>query len=409
MPYTKSPDPALPIDQTVIKPLRILHVVGGMDRGGAETWLMHILRQIDRSKFQMDFLAPADQHYAYTDELQALGSQIFSCCLEPSRPWRYGANFKRILQDRDPYDIIHVHVHHFSGYVLHLARKLGIKARIIHSHIDTSSIEAQAKWTRQLYTAQMKWWIARNSTAGLATSRMAAADLLGSMWENDPRWRTLYCGIDLAPFHEPVEPADVRTQFGIPADAFVIGHVGRFEPQKNHHFLLEIAAEIAKREPNMRLLLIGTGSLLPEIQAKVTQMGLTDLVIFGGVRNDIPRLMKGLMDVFLFPSLYEGLGLVLVEAQAAGVPCVFADIVPAEADLVKSAISRIPLTKSASHWAEIILVKRDRKQSIVQSSSLELVTQTDFNIEVSLKELTGFYLNTVIDSISKLSQQDLDP
>lgn len=401
MPYTNSTNIPTPQHQTrSTKPIRILHVVGGMDRGGAETWLMHILRNIDRQRFQMDFLAPEDRHYAYTDELQALGSQIFSCALfEPSRPWRYATNFKKILLEHGPYDAIHVHVHHFSGYVLRLARQAGIKTRIIHSHIDTSSIEAQANWKRKLYTGLMTSSIAKNSTVGLATSRMAAADLLGSAWENDPRWRTLYCGIDLAPFHEPVVPADVRAEFGIPADTLVIGHIGRFEPQKNHHFLVEIAAEIAKREPNMRLLLIGTGSLLPAMQAKVDRMGLADLVIFGSVRTDIPRLMKGLMDVFLFPSLYEGLGLVLVEAQAAGLPCILADIVPEEADLVPPLIHRIPLTTSAADWADAVLTKRNDLHPITQSDALEIVSQSVFNIEVSVKELTEFY-ESVVDPIS---------
>lgn len=400
MPYTNSTNIPTQQNQTrSTKPMRILHVVGGMDRGGAETWLMHILRNIDRDRYQMDFLAPEDRHYAYTDELEALGSQIFSCALfEPSRPWRYATNFKRVLLEHGPYDAIHVHVHHFSGYVLRLAKQAGIKTRIIHSHIDTSSIEAQANWKRKLYTGLMTSWIAKNSTVGLATSRMAAADLLGAAWESDPRWRTLYCGIDLAPFHDSVVSADVRAEFGIPADTFVIGHIGRFEPQKNHHFLLEIAAQMAKREPNMRLLLIGTGSLLPEMQAKVTQMGLAEVVIFGGVRTDIPRLMKGLMNVFLFPSLYEGLGLVLVEAQAAGLPCIFADIVPEEADLVSPLIQRIPLTKSAADWADAVLSMRNNLHPIAQSEALDLVSRSAFNIEVSVKELTEFY-ESVVDPI----------
>jgi glycosyltransferase involved in cell wall biosynthesis len=399
MPYTNSTNITTPPQTRSTKPIRILHVVGGMDRGGAETWLMHILRNIDRDRFQMDFLAPADRHYDYTDELLALGSQIFSCQIEPARPWLYGANFKQVLSQRAPYDIIHVHIHLFSGYVLHLARQVGIKTRIIHSHIDTSSIESTASWQRQIYNNLMKWWISKDSTVGLATSRMAAADLLGAAWENDPRWRTLYCGIDLAPFHYPVVSADVRAEFGIPPAALVIGHIGRFESQKNHHFLIEIAAQVAKREPNMRLLLMGAGSLLPEIQAKVTQMGLAEQVIFGGIRTDIPRLMKGVMDVFLFPSLYEGLGLVLVEAQAAGLPCIFADIVPEEADLVPPLIQRISLTKSASDWADAVLATRAHLHPIAQSDALEIVSQSAFNIEVSVKELTAFY-ESVVDRLN---------
>jgi glycosyltransferase involved in cell wall biosynthesis len=399
MPYASLTNTVEQQDQPAsTKPLRILHVVGGMDRGGTETWLMHVLRHIDRDclrqargqRFQMDFLVYSDQHYAYTDEIQALGCQILSCPT-PSKPWLFAANFKRVLQGNAPYDIIHVQVHLFSGYVLHLARQAGIKVRIVHSHIDTSSIESTANWRRKLYSVLMKWSIDKNSTAGLAASQIAAVDLFGSAWEDDSRWRTLYCGVDLAPFYAPSETTDIRAQLGIPADTFVIGHVGRFESQKNHQFVIEIAAELAKLEPNMRLVLIGVGSLRSEIEAKVIQMGLSEQVIFLGTRPDVPQLMRGLMDVFLFPSRYEGLGLVLVEAQAAGLPCIFSDVVPLEADLVKPLLQRLSLTQSASDWAKVVLATRSKQCAISQSNALDLVSQTAFNIKVSVQELTAFY------------------
>jgi glycosyltransferase involved in cell wall biosynthesis len=396
MPYANLTNTVEPQQQplsTKPKPIRILHVVGGMNRGGTETWLMHVLRHIDRDRFQMDFLVYADQQYAYTDEIQALGSQILSCPT-PAKPWIFAANFKRILRNNARYDIIHVQVHLFSGYVLHLAQQAGIRARIIHSHNDTSSIESTANWKRKLYSVLMKWWIDRNSTVGLAASHMAAVDLFGSSWEHDSRWRTLYCGVDLAPFSAPIETANIRTELGIPADAIVIGHVGRFESQKNHQFLIEIAAEIAKMEPNMRLVLAGIGSLRTEIEAKVMQMGLSEKVIFLGTRPDVPRLMRGLMDVFLFPSRYEGLGLVLVEAQAAGLPCIFSDVVPPEADLVKPLVQRLSLSRSASDWAKIVLATRSNKCSISPSNALEMVSRTAFNIKVSARELTDFYTNS---------------
>ena len=375
------------------KPMRILHVVGGMDRGGAETWLMHVLRQFKAcpsNLFEMDFLTPADQDYAYTDELTALGSSIFPC-LDPTQPRLYATNFNRIIRDYGPYDLIHVHIHHFSGYVLWLAKRAGIKARIIHSHIDTSSIELTASWQRKLYVTFMKWLIAQNATAGLAVSRMAAADLLGAKWAQDPRWQLLYCGIDMAPFDRPIDTTNIRAEFGIPEDTLVIGHVGRFESQKNHQFLLEIAAEVAAREPNLRLLLIGIGSLRPEIEQKAAQMGLADRVIFLGARPDVPRIMSGLMDIFLFPSLYEGLGLVLIEAQAAGLPCIFADTVPEEADLVSSLVQRLSLAQSAAVWAETVLVTRADTSRIDSIDALEIVSQSVFNIDVNVTELTKFY------------------
>jgi glycosyltransferase involved in cell wall biosynthesis len=182
---------------------------------------------------------------------------------------------------------------------------------------------------------------------------------------------------------------------GIPPDAFVIGHVGRFDEQKNHLFLVEIAAEVAKREPKMRLLLVGDGLLRPKIEQKIAQLGLTDRTIFAGSRHDVPRLMLSAMDVFLFPSLYEGLGLVLIEAQAAGLPCIFSDVVPEEADLVKPLIRRFSLSEPASVWADAILAERRAGAAITQEHSLAVVEKLPFNIEIGLKDLVRTYLSCV--------------
>jgi glycosyltransferase involved in cell wall biosynthesis len=394
--YTDTKTP--PIDSlTPQRPIRILHIVGGMVRGGIETWLMHILRHIDRNRIQMDFLVHTTEPCPYDDEIRHLGSQIIPCPLQRWNPWIYAANFNRIINEFGPYDIVHSHVHHFSGYVLNLAKQASIPVRIAHSHIDTSS--QPASFFRRCYYSFTKSWIAHNATLGLGCSRQAATDLFGSQWQTDPRWRTLSYGIDLAPYEQVVDPAAVRAEFGIPTDAFVIGHVGRFHPQKNHRFLLEIAAEIAKRKPQMRLLLVGEGYLQPEIYQQVLQMGLGKNVIFAGSRPDVPRLMLGAMDVFLFPSLYEGLGLVLVEAQAAGLPCIFSDVVPEEADVVKPLLQRVSLSQPASYWAETLLEKRKIVSGFTQSDTLSQVKQSPFSIETSVQYLQKMYEEQLIGEV----------
>lgn len=404
MPSVSSPQ----IPAATAKPLRILHVVGGMDRGGVETWLMHVLRQLkansvaqdDRCQFQMDFLTPDDRHYAYTDELKSLGSRIFPC-LDPAHPWQYGTNFKRISDQHGPYDLIHVHIHLFSGYVLYLAARSGIKARIIHSHTDTSSIDSTATWLRQIYNAVMKWSIAKYATKGLVASHAAGVDLLGPRWQQDSRWQALACGIDLAPFRQQPNSVDLRAEFNLPADALIVGHVGRFDTPKNHGFILEIAAEIITREPNMYLVLIGTGDLRPKIEAQATQMGLIDRVVFLGNRPDVPRLMMGLMDVFLFPSLYEGLGLALIEAQSASLPCIITDTIPPEADLIESLIHRLSLAQSAAQWAEVVLANRTYRESIDPVQSLDVVAQSVFNIDVSVAKLVEFYGSAIDPDVDR--------
>jgi glycosyltransferase involved in cell wall biosynthesis len=279
-----------------------------------------------------------------------------------------------------------------------LAKQAGVPVRIAHSHNDTSAIDAKAGLHRQLYLSLTKWSISWCSTVGLGCSCNAVADLFGAAWKTDTRWQVLYYGVDLKPFYDQVDSLSVRAEFGIPADAFVIGHIGRFETQKNHLFLLEIAAEVAKQELKMHLLLIGDGSLRSDIEQKVVQMGLSDRVTFAGNRSDVPRLMLNAVDVFLFPSLHEGLGLVLIEAQAAGLPCIFSDVVPEEADLVRPLLQRIPLSKSASIWAEAVRSARSDASAISQRDALAVVANTPFNIAASVKKLTEVYEGNLSNS-----------
>ena len=388
----KLSEPASNKDQPKEK-LRILHVVGEMNRGGIETWLMHVLQHIDRDRFQMDFLVHTTQSCSYDEQVRALGSSIIPCP-NPQQPWSYAPKFKNILREYGPYDIVHSHVHHFSGYVLRLAQQSGVPTLISHSHNDTSSNQAQAGFKRRLYLKLMRRWIDCYSTVGLGCSHQAAASFYGADWQSDPRWQALYYGIDLTPFQAACDPVVVRQEFAIPEDALVIGHVGRFVEQKNHQFLLEIVAEVAKREPRTRLLLVGDGSLRPEIEQQATGLGLRDCTICVGVRPDVPRLMQA-MDAFLLPSLFEGLGLVLIEAQAAGVPCIFSDVVPQEVDLVKPLAQRLSLSQSASTWAEALLAQLKAETAITQSQALALVKSSRFNIETAVKNLEKIYQTQV--------------
>ena len=371
------------------RPIRILHVVGSMNRGGIETWLMHILRNINRDRFQMDFLVHTTEPCSYDEEILALGSKIIPCLNQP-QPWIYASNFKKILKNNGPYDIVHSHVHHYSGLTLFLAKQAGVPVRIAHSHNNTSSAEAQAGWKRKLYLALMEKSIARYATLGLGASHEAAIDLFGMTWKNDSRWQILYYGLDLTPFRMQIDKAALRAEFNIPADAFVIGHVGRFEAQKNHQFILQIATEIVKQEPKMRLFLVGVGPLREEVEQNVARLGLKDHVVFAGVRSDVPQLMLSIMDVFLFPSLFEGLGLVLIEAQAAGLVSVLSDVVPQAADLVCPLIKRLSLSDSASFWAETVLAQK-HQAAISQSNALSLVANSQFNLEVCMEQLTKIY------------------
>ena len=329
--------------------MRILHVLGGLNRGGAETWLVQTLRHIDRSRFQFDFLVHTERPCSYDDDVRSLGARIMPCPA-PSDPIRYGRNFLRILWENGPYDCVHSHVHRFSGYVLTLARLAGVPVRIAHSHLADEGADG-----RKLYRLVMASLLRVGATAGLAVSEKAATSLFGVDWSEDPRWQICHLGIELERFSAPVDSCKTRAQLGIPERAIVVGHVGRFFPQKNHTFLLDIAAQVCARNPDVIFLLVGDGPLRIDIEAKAESLGIARHIKFVGVRDDIMQLMTGVMDIFVLPSLYEGFPLVLLEAQAAGLLCFVADTVSEETVISPRLVKRLPLTDSASLWAAALL------------------------------------------------------
>jgi glycosyltransferase involved in cell wall biosynthesis len=196
--------------------------------------------------------------------------------------------------------------------------------------------------------------------------------------------------MDLEPFRERVERASVRAELGIPQDARVIGHVGRFAEEKNHRFVIEIMAEAARRDPKVYLLLVGDGALRAEVEREVARRALQDRVVFAGSRPDVPRLMLGAMDVFVFPSHYEGLGRVAVEAQAAGLPCVLADIIPPEADVVPGLVRRLPVV-DPSTWAGASLEAARKPRPVGGDEALRIVERGPFNLRNALEALERVY------------------
>ena len=353
-----------------------------MDRGGIETWLMHVLRRVDRQRFRMDFLVHTRRTCAYDDEIRARGSRIIHGP-HPHRPWRYFSELERVVHDHGPYDVVHSHLHHFNGLVLRVAKRCGVPIRIAHSHV--ADMDSNAGPLRRLYLRAADRWLQTNATLGLACSAQAAADLFGKIGLSDPRWHVLSYGIDIAPFGLPPQRERVRAELGLAPDDLVLGHVGRFDPQKNHAFLLEVLAAALRINARVRPLLVGDGPLRPEIERRAARLGLR--AIFTGSRPDVPRLMLGAMDVLVFPSLFEGLGLVLVEAQAAGLPVVTTDVLPPEATVVAEAVRRVSLTESAEVWARAALTMPQPNQR----HCLDAVAASPFNLDANLDRLLFFY------------------
>jgi glycosyltransferase involved in cell wall biosynthesis len=371
---------------------RVLHVVRSMANAGVETWLMHVLRRIDKQRVSMDFLVHTGQECAYDAEIEEHGCRILRCCERAGSP-RYASQIRKLIRVNGPYHAVHSHLHHFSGYVLRLARMGRVPARIAHSHSDTSLIDESSGWIRQGYLQLMKSWIRDHATAMVAASTPAGECLFGRNWKQDARGRVLHCGIDLETFprgtSRDAARARIRAAWNIPADAFVIGHVGRFDTPKNHDFLMDFAAEAMLRDPSAVLVLVGNGRLQNTIRERTIQMSLDSRVVFAGVREDVSELLAA-MDVFVFPSKYEGLGLALVEAQAAGLPCVISDAIPREADLVTELVQRLSLRESAAAWAGAVARARTRKRPDPEES-LRLVRETSLNIERSVEQLYVLY------------------
>jgi glycosyltransferase involved in cell wall biosynthesis len=248
----------------------------------------------------------------------------------------------------------------------------------------------QANFVKKIGVLASKYLITRYATAGLAVSN-TAVKRFGAGWEKDPRWQIQYLGIDLSQFKTEFDCQELRRELGIPKNFLVIGHVGRFNQQKNHSFLLDIFAKTLELEPETILLLVGDGTLRQEIEAKAKHLGLAEKVMFLGTRRDVPLLMKGAMDVFVMPSLFEGLPLVLMETQAAGLPSIVSSTITEEADVIKPLIERLSIQDAPDVWATRILQLRNNKKETNGKQALRIMEQSPFNIETACKKLFELY------------------
>ena len=370
------------------RPRRILHVVSSLERGGIELWLMQVLQTIDRERYPMDFLVLNASPGPLEQEIRSLGSQVVTSP-QPGKPWRVWSDFASLHRLHGPYDVVHSHVHHFSGLIVLIAACHRVPIRIAHSHNDTRMVERHRSSRRGFYLSLMKGWIRRFATHRIAVSRSAAEDLFGPGWTGDQRCWIIPCGIDFGAFAGADCRPAIRQALGLAEDALVIGHVGRFHERKNHRFLLDIAVEAFARDPDARLLLVGDGELKPVIEARAAELRIADRVVFTGARADVAALMQA-MDAFVLPSHHEGLGLVLLEAQAMGLPCVLTDGLPKEADVMPSLMHRVPLAAPAAIWADMILeaVHSPRPSA---DQAWQVLSRSEFTLERSIENMVQVY------------------
>jgi glycosyltransferase involved in cell wall biosynthesis len=370
--------------------VRVLHSVGHLLRGGIENWLFQTLTLHPSSAFEHHVLVRTDGEEAFSAAFRNAGIPVLACTSYRS-PLRYARELKRIVETHGPYDILHVHGSSFSGLLtLVLAKHLGIRRTIVHSHNDVRPLLKDSGFFYGCYVRAVTGAYRLLGDRGLAASQLAAESMFGTHWKHNPRWQLLYYGVDCAPFEHGVDET-LRSRLGIPSNAFVVGHVGRFHEQKNHAFLVEIIAAAAKIDNQIHCLLIGDGPLRSEIHQEIQRRGLAKHFTFVPDTTTISDYMLSAMDCFLFPSLYEGLGIVAVEAQAAGLSCILSDRVPQEATVIPGLVQWMSLEQPPARWAEKLIELR-RTRPMHDRSSLARVQNSRFALDRCVSSLQTQYL-----------------
>ena len=359
-------------------PIRILHVAYVMHRGGVETLLTNIIRYANRTRFRFDIVVRTRVPGEYDAELRRMQTRVL-CCPTAGSPIRFASRLFRLLRAEGPYDVVHSHLHVLDGLVMGIAAVAGIPMRISHSHNTADGFPDTAGW-RALRKLMR---LANNlfATHRFAVSCSSFAAQFGGKPLRNSSDGILLNGIDLQRFQAPSEVcrARLRRELRIASSARVLGNVGRFHPQKNHRFLLESFALLQRSERNVHLVLVGKGETQEEIRSFAGALGLSARIHFLGARPDVPEIM-GALDLFVLPSLYEGFGIVLVEAQACGVPCLVSDVVPPEADARLGLITQLPLSSGTKTWADKMRDLLNRPHALQKAECVAAVRRAGYDI-----------------------------
>lgn len=363
------------------EPIRIAQIIGKWLGGGVEAVVMNYYRNIDRSKVQFDFICDEDSKYIPVDEIESLGGKVI--LIPPyQKAFKYHKELKKVLI-KGNYKIVHSHINTLSVFSLWAAKAARVPVRIAHSHSTTNKKEWKKNFMKQILRPFCKVF----ATDYFCCSEKAGRWQFGNRAYNQGKVCLLNNAIDVDKFkYNETIRKQKRKELNIKDDEIVIGHIGRFVTAKNHIFLIEVFNEICKKRKNVILLLTGDGPLKEKIKNKVNELGLENKVRFLGQRNDANELYQ-VFDAFVLPSLYEGLPVVGVEAQAAGLPCFFSTAVTEETKLLETT-QFIKLTESYEKWASKIL-KQLTKYKRKDTSSI--ITTCNFNIIKETEKLENYY------------------
>lgn len=368
--------------------IRVLHMIGCLEVGGSQSMVMNIYRNIDRNKIQFDFIVDKVLESPFTQEIHSLGGRIYKLpkfngtnILELRKSWN---NF---FNKHAEYRILHSHVRSYASLYIPIAKKHGLTT-IIHSH-STSNGSGITSVAKKILQYPLRF----QADYFFACSQESGEWLFGNRITKQDKFKIIPNAIDVRKYaYNEENRSKIRKEFQI-ENRFVVGHIGRFIEAKNHDFLIDIFYELHKEKAESVLLLVGDGELKDQIKEKVKMLGLEDCVIFTGVRNDVAELLSA-MDVFVFPSIYEGLGIVAIEAQTSGLPVIASDVIPKETNIT-DLIEYISLDAPLKYWVERVLKhitgihRTDRKREIKKNG---------FDIVQNAYSLQQFYIENEVKS-----------
>lgn len=361
-----------------IKPIRILHVVGAMNRAGTETMLMNLYRSLDHDKVQFDFISYNASKADYDNEIMELGGKVIRLTRTLSL-----ASLMKVIRENGPYKAIHCHTLFHCGVGVLAGRLCGIPIRIAHAHTTSDNNITRS---RLLYMKLMQKLIMKFSTRLLACSKEAGLFLFGT----HARYETFPNVINFKEFVDC--PSELVNEFRNEEKLIgniIIGHIGRFIEAKNHKFIIKVFKEIQRDIPKARLLLVGDGELRREMEELSREEGLINDIIFTGKRSDVPRVLNSI-DLFIFPSKYEGLGLVLLEAQACGIPCLVSEAIQPEADLKLGLLTQMNLEEGVEAWCQKALDLVD-KRCYDRTKIQKAFIKSGFSIEQGIRKIMQIY------------------
>lgn len=328
-------------------PIRVLQVLGGLEAGGAESFVMNLYRAIDKKKVQFDFVKHIEHKGVFENEITQMGGKIYRCPQYTGKNhFAYCKWWDDFFTEHPEYHVIHGHVRSTASIYLKIAKKHGL-VTIAHSHSTSNGSGISA-----IVKDMLRLPIRHTADYLFACSDKAGKWLYGEKATEQPNYRMIPNGIDLQRFaFDEEKRRRMRQELGISDNTFVIGHVGRMTTPKNHRFLVELFAEYHKKNQNSRLLLVGDGELFEEVKQQCNRLGISDSVIMTGSKTNTEDYYQA-MDVFVFPSLWEGLGIVAIEAQANGLVCLVSDRVPKDVLLTKKCWV-LPLGKKET-WCDAL-------------------------------------------------------